>query len=99
VSSAEAYGSPVPASVSVAPAASDIPTVGQTQSFTATAIFADGSSRVLDANRRTWKVGPFMPIPPSSLMAAAINGKMYAAGGYNAGVKHILQSYDPTTGG
>lgn len=84
-------------SITVTPANSTI-NVGQTQQFTATGTFSDGSSRVLTAGGGTWATKAPMPTGTDGMGAAAVNGIIYAVGGEVANdctFVRALVAYDP----
>jgi large repetitive protein len=76
--------------------------VGQTQRFTGTGTFADGSSAILPPGS-TWATGNSMTSPVSAPMAAAGNNGttslLYFFGGQDgSGAENFVQTYNPTTG-
>ena len=85
-------------SIAVTPASSTI-VVGQTEQFTATGTFKDGSSAILPPGG-TWALGNAMTNPVSAPMTAAgANGQLYFFGGQDTGgAENFVQIYNPATG-
>jgi hypothetical protein len=70
---------------------------GQTQQFTATGLFSDGSSRMLGPGD-LWGTKAPMPTPRYGFAVGVVNGILYAVGGHN-GTNHLnrVEAYDPGT--
>jgi len=88
-------------SIAVNPLAPTI-VVGQSQRFTGTGTFADGSSVILPPGS-AWAIGISMTNPVSAPMAAAGNNGttslLYFFGGQDgSGAQNFVQTYNPTTG-
>src|SRR5205809_8022080 len=67
-------------SIVVTPA-NPIISTGQTQQFTATGTFSDGSTRVLAAGAETWTTKASMPTARWGLVCGDMNGILYVVGG------------------
>ena len=98
-----AIGAPTLSAITVTPANPTI-NVGQTQQFTATGTFSDGTSRALisGGGSGTWVGKASMSSPRSGAAVAEVNGILYAVGGgdYNPGGSGNLatvEAYDPVT--
>ncbi len=73
--------------------------VGETQQFTATGTFSDGSTRALAGGTDTWAAMPSTPTPLGAPMAASVGGKLYVIGGSPRG-EHATgasEVFDPAT--
>lgn len=100
-----------PAVAIVTPATVEIPPTGpQHAQFTVTSVSpgavtititdADGDfgeARVTVAAAATWRSCASMPTPRYAFAAGAIDGKLYAAGGFGAGTLDVLERYDPAS--
>jgi N-acetylneuraminic acid mutarotase len=68
--------------------------VGQTQQFTATGTFSDGTAHVLNLE---WSSLAPMSTARTSLQGAAANGILYAIGGENGRDTPIVEAYNPAS--
>lgn len=83
--------------IAVTPAAPTI-NLGQTQPFTATGTFSDGSSRVLTSGGDTWTAKAPMPTARELTSVSELNGLLYVVGGYDgSSMLTRLEVYNPTT--
>jgi hypothetical protein len=91
-------GPPSLTSIAVTPADPTI-NVSDTQPFTATGTFSDGSSRVLTSGSGTWATKASMPTARTQLAAGVVNGTLYAVGGtdWACNSYSTLEAYDPIT--
>ena len=89
-------GPPALASISVTPSNPTI-AVGQTQPFTATGTFSDGSTRTLTSGGTGWAPGAPMPTARSSVQGATVNGLFYAVGGNDGHDTPVVEAYNPAT--
>ena len=98
LSDANGVVTPTLSSISVSPTSPTI-NVGQTQQFTATGTFSDGSSRVLTAGGGTWATKASMPSVRVPNAVTGVNGLLYAVGGsdYVCNSYSTLEAYDPLT--
>ena len=89
-------GPPTLMNITVTPSDPTI-NVGETQQFTATGTFSDGSSRALTFGAGDWT--SLAPIPTArwASTVGAIDGKIVVAGGYNGSHLTVVQAYDTAT--
>jgi N-acetylneuraminic acid mutarotase len=91
---------PTLSSISVTPSNPTI-NVGQTQQFTATGTFSDGSSRDLTSGGGTWATKAPMSPGRDGMGVGVVNGKLYALAGHGNGdscsYRNTNQAYDPAT--
>ena len=81
---------PVPSGLEIAGPASVLP--GQTAQFTATARFADGSTRDV-TKEAVWRVEPFCcPVPPTPVLTVSFDG---VVAGLNPGEAFVSTSFGP----
>ena len=83
---------PTLSAITVTPANPTI-NIGQTQQFTATGTFSDGTSHVLN----TWAGKASMPNTRAIHAMGVVNGILYAVGGFNGNYLATMEAYDPAT--
>ena len=85
-------------SIAVTPANPTI-NVGQTQQFTATGTFSDGTSRALIGGGDTWVGKASMSAPRFSHAVDVVNSTLYAVGGLDgsSNVLATVEAYNPAT--
>ncbi|MDO8413049.1 MAG: kelch repeat-containing protein [Gallionellaceae bacterium] len=72
--------------------------VGESQQYTATGTFSDGTSHALVGGSGAWVGKASMPTARFAMAAGIVNGTLYAVGGFNSsGALTTMEAYDPVT--